>query len=207
MRPLSSALAGVRGSLVAPSLRRPHVAIRAFASTSPALSKKSKKTTASESEAPKAPPPPRPTNDVPCPPPDPSLADTTVPFSAIARARLAGQPIRIPSYTVSSKSSSGGSSDDPANLLRPSLTTLPYRVTRTASGQLPVYHELSGGGATRKTTVVRRIEGDAWRLRMDMVSPKAADGSGGLGLPPQDVSVRNITGHVVVKVSCFVVRC
>ncbi|OZJ06858.1 hypothetical protein BZG36_00219 [Bifiguratus adelaidae] len=45
----------------------------------------------------------------------------------------------------------------------------PYFVRRTAGNALPVYTELKNG-KTRRETIIRRIEGDAEKLRHDLMA-------------------------------------
>lgn len=213
---------------------------RAFLRSSPAACQaRLKSTKRQEPKERKAFLPPKPKNGVDAPPPDPTLAESTVPHGEIARATASNDKIRLPVFqasgvrrafttaagpdgaevavetTTTTTPAPESSSPDASALLQSQRWRFPYVVQRTPSGNLPVYHEQAGGGKTKKTTVIRKVDGDAWRLRVDLIAPplgkdaEAAaaelDGEvggvgGGLGFAADNVEVKPLTGHVVVKV-------
>lgn len=77
------------------------------------------------------------------------------------------------------------------------LTNLPYFVRRTSSNQLPVYLVTKAGG-TKQLTKIQRTEGDLEALRTDL--------GRALGLECRkskkisDVTINQLTGHIIVKV-------
>ncbi|KEZ38902.1 hypothetical protein SAPIO_CDS10221 [Scedosporium apiospermum] len=103
--------------------------------------------------------------------------------------RLPNLPIRlyatesltIPSSTTTATSSAATSA---------TTTSTPYLVSRTKSNRLPVYLRIQAGGSKR-TTLIRRIDGDALALKADVQEA--------LGVDKADVSLNPVTGHVVVK--------
>ncbi|CDM30579.1 Ribosomal protein L49/IMG2 [Penicillium roqueforti FM164] len=75
------------------------------------------------------------------------------------------------------------------------LTNLPYFVRRTASNQLPVYVVTKAGG-TKQLTKLQKTEGDLVALRNDLASALGVvDGN----KPNPDVSLNQLTGHIIVK--------
>ena len=94
----------------------------------------------------------------------------------------ATESLTIPSSTTTATSSAATSA---------TTTSTPYLVSRTKSNRLPVYLRIQAGGSKR-TTLIRRIDGDALALKADVQEA--------LGVDKADVSLNPVTGHVVVKV-------
>ena len=67
----------------------------------------------------------------------------------------------------------------------------PFLVSRTSSGNFPVYH-LAKRGGNYKLTVIKKIEGNKQALRQSLVEE--------LGLDDALVKVLVPTGHIEVKV-------
>lgn len=69
-------------------------------------------------------------------------------------------------------------------------SSLSYRVCRTSSNQLPIYHLVKNGG-NKKMTRIRKVHGNLQALRNDL--RKA------LKLDDKECTINSITGHVIVK--------
>jgi large subunit ribosomal protein L49 len=69
----------------------------------------------------------------------------------------------------------------------------PYRIALTPSKNYPIYTMAKRGG-NMKLTKLRRIEGDVNALRNDL---RAA-----LGLDEKEVTINQLTRHIIVKVCC-----
>ncbi|KHJ31969.1 putative mitochondrial large ribosomal subunit [Erysiphe necator] len=67
---------------------------------------------------------------------------------------------------------------------------LGYKVERTPSNQLPIYHLIKNGG-NKKITRIRKIQGNLQELRNDL--RKA------LNLTDKECTINSTTGHVLVK--------
>ena len=74
---------------------------------------------------------------------------------------------------------------------------LPYFVTRTRSNELPVYTDFKRGG-NLKLTLVRKVSGDAERLR-DQLRHELKGKLGKPGSEKERCVVNSITGQVVIK--------
>jgi large subunit ribosomal protein L49 len=69
----------------------------------------------------------------------------------------------------------------------------PYRITLTPSNNYPIYTMAKRGG-NMKLTRVKRIEGNVAALRNDLREA--------LGLEEKDVTINQLTRHIIVKVCC-----
>ena len=72
------------------------------------------------------------------------------------------------------------------------IPPLSYHVYRTPSQELPVYHLTKRGGNLLQTQL-RKIEGSRQSLCEELC--KALD------LRPRDITINQVTGHIVIKVS------
>lgn len=72
-----------------------------------------------------------------------------------------------------------------------SQQTLPYHVHRTASNQLPVYHDAKRGGNLLQTRI-RKISGSLEQLKHDVQQA--------LGLPNERIVINQLTRQIVIKV-------
>ncbi|RKF57486.1 54S ribosomal protein img2, mitochondrial [Erysiphe neolycopersici] len=71
-----------------------------------------------------------------------------------------------------------------------SHSPLSYKVCRTPSNQLPIYHLVKNGG-NKKITRIRKVQGNIQALRNDL--RKA------LKLDDKECTINSTTGHVLVK--------
>ena len=103
-------------------------------------------------------------------------------------------PTHGASYTPAASSTSTSSTEPQTSntLSTEELPPLGYHVGRTASKQLPIYHDSKGGGGTQRLTKIQKITGSPEALRRDLVQA--------LSLPEERVWVNRVTGHVMVKV-------
>lgn len=69
--------------------------------------------------------------------------------------------------------------------------TLPYHIHRTASQQLPVYHDSKRGGNLLQTKI-RNISGNIEPLRHAVQRA--------LGLGDEQIVINRLTGHIIIKV-------
>ncbi|KAK8855597.1 mitochondrial large subunit ribosomal protein-domain-containing protein [Apiospora arundinis] len=92
-------------------------------------------------------------------------------------------PSQAPIATPSELSSA------PASQQARSTPNLPYFVGRTHMNSLAVYHRQTQG--TRQTTLLKKGEGNLQALKQDIAQA--------LDLPPKDVKVGTVTGHILIK--------
>jgi len=115
-----------------------------------------------------------------------STAEPTKLSSSVSPALNISQEVDRPPNSIPPTPSG----KDTISLTTPAYLSLPYHVQRTHSNNLPVYHDIKGGG-TLKTTIIRRITGDASVLREELAKL--------FNLEKGKSSVKNPTNHVVLK--------
>ncbi|KAI0593995.1 mitochondrial large subunit ribosomal protein-domain-containing protein [Biscogniauxia sp. FL1348] len=94
-------------------------------------------------------------------------------------------PLHAPSGQPSSEASEFVAPSEP-----PPQPTLPYYVGRNNLRNFGVYHKVKSGG-NFKITLLKKGEGNLQALKRDIRDA--------LGLPETDVSVNNVTRHIVIR--------
>ena len=96
--------------------------------------------------------------------------------------------------TGSSSSLPGPRHAKASSTVAPEFSPLPYYVPRTASRELPIYQLTKRGGNLRQTRI-RKIDGDRAKLLAELQSA--------LRLKPENITINQVTGHIIIKVWCF----
>ncbi|KAL8998461.1 MAG: hypothetical protein Q9169_002498 [Polycauliona sp. 2 TL-2023] len=95
-----------------------------------------------------------------------------------------------PSPTSSSRKTTTPEQPPPPPI--PDITqSLPYHIHRTPSQQLPVY-QLAKRGGNLLLTRLRKIDGDITRLKEELQQA--------LGLKQEQISINQLTKHIIIKV-------